>query len=126
MKLLFNLIIIFFFTSFYSPASLKANSISKHEIDLTCFNINKSINIQGDSITEKDPVTALVLCIFLGPLGIHRLYLGTSVTTMIAYVFTGGGGGLVWIADFVLLANAVFTKDLTKYSNNKSFFMWIK
>lgn len=77
-------------------------------------------------ISEKNPLTAWVLCLFLGPLGVHRLYLGTSVTTAVAYVVTGGGCGIIWAGDMIALTGSLFTKDLSKYEGNKNFFMWFK
>jgi len=83
--------------------------------------ISFSDTINTEKITEKDPATALILCVFLGPLGVHRLYLGTSVITIVAYVGTGAGFGTLWILDTIVLIRATFLKRLNGYSNNRNF-----
>ena len=41
---------------------------------------------------------AFVLCLFLGPLGIHRFYVG-KVGTGLLYLCTGGFFGIGWVLD---------------------------
>ncbi len=51
---------------------------------------------------QKDWLTALLLCIFLGWLGIHRFYTGNTVIGVIQ-LLTAGGCGIWWIVDFILI-----------------------
>ncbi|MEL6535854.1 MAG: TM2 domain-containing protein [Bacteroidota bacterium] len=52
---------------------------------------------------EPKPKVAMWICFLLGPLGIHRLYLGTSGQTWLFYLVTGGGFGFLWFTDMFLL-----------------------
>lgn len=90
-------------------------------------------SILPTSTTEKAMVSgsangwvAFILCTFLGPLGIHRFYLGTDAFTGICYILTCGGCfGLVPAIDWIvlLIANAV-NNDVSKYEDNSKFLMW--
>lgn len=51
----------------------------------------------------KDWLTTLLFCIFLGPLGIHRFYTGHTGIGIIQ-LFTGGGCGIWWIIDLIMIA----------------------
>lgn len=73
---------------------------------------------------EKEPVIAFILAWFLGPLGIHRAYLGTSTGTIIAYILTLGGCGIVAFVDWVVLLIGMINNDISKYVDNPKFFMW--
>ncbi len=53
-------------------------------------------------VSEKKFVPAVLLCFFLGSLGIHRFYLG-KVGTGILMLVTFGGLGIWTIIDFVRL-----------------------
>jgi TM2 domain-containing membrane protein YozV len=54
-------------------------------------------------MNPKKKVTALLLSIFLGELGIDRFYLGKVGTGLLKLV-TVGGGGIWWIIDIILIA----------------------
>ncbi len=56
----------------------------------------------------KDWLTTLLLCIFLGGLGIHRFYTGKTGTG-IAMLLTGGGCGIWTIYDIVMIATEKYT-----------------
>lgn len=62
---------------------------------------------KGNAAGQKSQVTALLLCIFLGPLGIHRFYLGYTWQGVVQ-LLTGGGLGIWWIIDLV----RIITGDL--------------
>lgn len=56
----------------------------------------------------KDWLTTLLLCIFLGALGVHRFYTGHTAIG-IAQLLTGGGC-LIWaIYDLIMIATGKFT-----------------
>ena len=71
---------------------------------------------------ENPRLVAITLDVTLGLFGMHRLYLGTDVRVPIGYTLTFGGGGVLWLADLVML---IATPDITPYMNNPHFFMWI-
>ncbi len=59
---------------------------------------------------EKSPksfVAAVLLCFFLGTLGIHRFYVG-KVGTGILMLITFGGFGIWYIIDFVMIVCSAF------------------
>lgn len=57
--------------------------------------------------SDKKKIPALLLCLFLGPLGIHRFYVG-KIGTGILYLITGGFGGLGIIIDLVMILLGTF------------------
>ena len=57
----------------------------------------------------RNRTTALILCIFLGCLGIHKFYLD-RVLWGIIYLLTGGLFGIGWFVDIFRL---VFMTDVT-------------
>ena len=65
---------------------------------------------------------AILMAILTGPLGGHRLYLGTAPYVPIFYALTlGGGFGLLPLVDIIVI---VFTKDLSAYENKAQIIMW--
>lgn len=65
---------------------------------------------------------AILMAVLTGPLGGHRLYLGTQTHVPIVYTLTlGGGMGLLPLIDvFVIL----FTTDLSQYKDCGQIIMW--
>ena len=59
-------------------------------------------------ISEKSGVATLLLCFFLGCLGIHRFYVG-KIGTGILMLLTAGGFGIWCLIDFILIICGVFT-----------------
>jgi TM2 domain-containing membrane protein YozV len=58
--------------------------------------------------SDKSWIAALLLCIFLGGLGIHRFYVG-KVGTGILYLLTAGFFGIGVIIDIIMIAVGSFT-----------------
>ena len=59
------------------------------------------------TVSEKAFVPAILLCYFLGGLGIHRFYVG-KIGTGILMILTLGGFGIWVIVDMVLIATGSF------------------
>jgi TM2 domain-containing membrane protein YozV len=57
--------------------------------------------------SSKSKMTALLLCIFLGGLGVHRFYVG-KIGTGIVWLLTGGVFGIGWLIDIIMLAMGKF------------------
>lgn len=70
-----------------------------------------------DAASPKSRLVALLLCIFLGPLGIHRFYVG-KIGTGIIWLFTGGLFGIGWIIDLILIAVGTFRDKLGRVISN--------
>ncbi|MGB6536203.1 MAG: TM2 domain-containing protein [Xanthobacteraceae bacterium] len=57
--------------------------------------------------SRKSRLAALLLCVFVGYLGVHRFYVG-KIGTGILELITFGGLGLWWLIDFILIAVGAF------------------
>ena len=58
--------------------------------------------------SSKSKTTALLLCIFLGGIGVHRFYVG-KIGTGVLYIFTCACFGIGWIVDIIKIATGTFT-----------------
>lgn len=58
--------------------------------------------------SNKEKIVALILCIFLGTLGVHRFYVGKTKSGIL-YLCTLGLFGIGWIYDIFNIANNLFT-----------------
>lgn len=59
-------------------------------------------------MSDKNFVVTLLLCFFLGGLGIHRFYAG-KIGTGILMFFTFGGFGIWILIDFIMIIIGKFT-----------------
>lgn len=64
--------------------------------------------VNAAPISPKSKWIALILCIALGLLGIHRFYVG-KVGSGIIYLLTGGALGFGWIIDIIMILTGSFT-----------------
>ena len=71
----------------------------------------------------KKRFIAIALVVLTGPLGGHRLYLGTHSVVPVFYALTLGGGFI--ILPVIDLITIIFTKDLSKFENNERVIMWL-
>ena len=126
------------FVTLLKPVAAKTNVTGKHTVIILEQNepfLEDSVRLSGaeklkikiiTKIKEKVGVnkgTALLILLLTGPLGGHRIYLGTSMYVPIAYTLTiGGGFGVLPLIDAFVI---IFTDDLSKYINNDKVIMWI-
>lgn len=64
--------------------------------------------------SQKSAVTTLLLCLFLGSLGVHRFYVG-KIKTGLLMLITGGGLGIWTLVDLITIACCRF-KDKDGYT----------
>jgi TM2 domain-containing membrane protein YozV len=58
---------------------------------------------------QKSWLVALLLCFFLGFLGIHRFYVGKVGTAILQIITFGGFFGIWVLIDFIMIAIGKFT-----------------
>ena len=63
--------------------------------------------MEQTGLSSKSRLISLLLCIFLGCLGIHRFYLG-KVGTGVLMLCTAGGLGVWWIIDVIFISCGSF------------------
>lgn len=92
-----------------STHAVKASTVaSKKAVVNTISNANtKAVKKNADPGEGKSQMIALILCIFVGVLGIHRFYLGYTMEGVIQ-LLTGGGCGVWALIDLI----RIITGDL--------------
>ncbi len=63
--------------------------------------------IEEYEVSPKSRLVALILCVLLGYLGVHRFYVG-KIFTGILWLLTGGLFGVGYLIDIVLIATGAF------------------
>lgn len=58
-------------------------------------------------VSQKSKTVTLILCIFLGYLGVHKFYVG-KIGGGLLYLLTGGLFGLGWLIDIIVIATGHF------------------
>ncbi|MGN6752964.1 MAG: NINE protein [Intrasporangium sp.] len=56
----------------------------------------------GNPVSTKSRLATALLCLFLGVLGVHRFYVG-KIGTGVIQLLTGGGLGIWYLVDLVLI-----------------------
>ena len=87
-------------TGVIAPAAAASMGV-KSETTVTAASPHKSTHAKPGG-GNKSQLVALLLCIFLGGLGIHRFYLGYYVIGVIQ-LLTAGGCGIWWLIDLIRL-----------------------
>ena len=62
----------------------------------------------ADGTSDKSNTVALLLCLFIGILGVHRFYVG-KIGTGILMLLTLGGLGIWNLIDFIIIVMQKFT-----------------
>ena len=86
-----------------NPAGAASGGASARPASLRPYPSSRS----GVAVSNKSRLAALLLCLFLGWLGVHRFYVG-KIGTGIVWLLTGGVFGIGWIIDIVMIAVGKF------------------
>ena len=68
--------------------------------------------------SEKDWLVTLLLCIFVGGIGVHRFYAG-KIGTGILQLVTAGGCGIWTLIDLIMIITGKITDSEGKVIENK-------
>lgn len=76
------------------------------------------VNNNNNETGKKDWLVTLLLCWFLGVLGVHRFYAG-KIGTGILMLVTFGGCGIWTLIDLIMILVGKFTDGQGNYITNK-------
>ncbi|OGT47066.1 MAG: hypothetical protein A3F17_01975 [Gammaproteobacteria bacterium RIFCSPHIGHO2_12_FULL_41_15] len=68
----------------------------------------------NSSVSHKSRLACLLLCFFLGILGVHRFYVG-KIGTGILMILTAGGLGIWVLIDLIMILVGSFTDKQGKW-----------
>ncbi len=143
MRLVFLILMFLFFSPSFASVGLPANQVvvfvkdgggkvfKKRKYKKRHYKqVDRKFKINGElkfptldfNLKKRTKGKAILMAVLTGPLGGHRLYLGTKPYVPIIYAVTlGGGFGLLPAVDIVVI---ILSKDLTQYYNNPKVIMW--
>ena len=70
--------------------------------------------MEGKQVSSKSRLAAILMCFFVGVIGVHRFYVG-KIGTGIAMILTCGGLGIWVLVDLIMIAAGSFTDIEGKY-----------
>lgn len=112
----------------------QATEISLDNFDMSSLNLldaKMSLNSNAMSAMQgrgsnKNAFVAALIDVFLGWIGIHRMYLGSSDWMWAYYGITVCGiFGIVPLVDFIVLIVAGVQDNVGQFCNNSNYFMWM-
>ncbi len=110
------------FSNNNSPIPIVDDSLNYTEFT-SVYNDTALVEKQKKTYFTKKRFIAIALVVLTGPLGGHRLYLGTHPVVPVFYALTLGGGFVV--LPIIDLISIIITKDLSKFENNDRVIMWL-
>ena len=124
MRLLLLITIVLMTLSAHSAERVYFLSLDQvEELSLNDTTVVKQDRTKRTQVRFKK-LKVVLLTIFLGHFGVHRIYLGTKANVPVVYSLTLGGGlGMLPLID---LFHIIFSKDLSRFENNNKVIMWNK
>jgi hypothetical protein len=110
------LLLIFCLFSFFSKANFAVPIQLQDSIVVDTLQTTKDLP-KRKHVRAK----AIIFTVLTGPLGGHRVYLGTRPGAPIIYAVTLGGFGILPVIDLVHL---IFKKDISTFEQNQKIIMW--
>lgn len=59
--------------------------------------------VEDPAVSDKKRLAALLFCLFLGPIGVHRFYVGKIGTGVLTIITFGGFFGIWPLIDVILI-----------------------
>ncbi len=120
---------LFFTILLMSTTLIRANQVVDISLDQASkilLEVESKPMLFADNTSVVEPkfkkTKAVLLAIFLGHFGVHRIYLGTKPNVPVVYSLTLGGGlGLLPLLDIIAILGS---DDLSEFSDNDKVFMW--
>jgi TM2 domain-containing membrane protein YozV len=82
-------------------------------------NLNKQLAIVKNHKAGDNYILAIILCAFLGTMGIHRVITGTPISILWYLLTLGGIFGIVPLIDFIMM---LIDGNTTRFEGNSSLF----
>ena len=116
------------YASAYKVDNASIDAVVANAVEIATLETSSAHGFHGANAmfsSNKSGWAAWVICWFVGPIGIHRHYLGTKSSMWAIYTFTCCGiFGIVPTVDWVVLLIGAIQNDISKYTGNTNFFMW--
>ena len=96
--------LVYFGLIFYGTYFLLKDALGQ---DLAIVETKNKSYKPSDELSDKEFLPTLLLCLFVGMLGVHRFYVG-KIGTGVAMIFTLGGLGIWVLVDFILICIGSF------------------
>lgn len=118
----------FVFSSENTKVFFYAHSVTSESESISTTFIHWKPDFPAESSAVVKPkaqkLKAILLAVFLGHFGVHRIYLGTSANVPVVYSLTlGGGFGLLPLMDIIAILTS---DDLSEFANNDKVIMWAR
>lgn len=85
---------------------------------ITCPNCGYYLRFDDTTRSERDWLVALLLSLFLGPLGVHSFYAGKTAIGVVQLLTLGGCG--IWaLVDFIMIACGSYRDCEGRYIKNR-------